>query len=151
MSAPPNLVLTTGPQTTQITAAFSIPGSAATGTIVQATVSAFGPLVGSQTTIVVPITEVWHVIDLYVVSTPTIDATLLTFINGYIQNIQPALSTTNINLLTRFRLPQSIPLAPGATFSSSISTLEANSSTLAVSQNVFYQIVRAPFTGSSAG
>lgn len=148
MSAPPpNLVLATGPQPTVIIATFTVPASSAVGTIVQAQVAGFGPLVGSQTTIVIPITEVWHVVRMSIVGAPTAaDATLLTFVSGYIQNIQPTLSILNINLLQPFQMPQSIPLGPGTTFASSISLLAASPSSSTV-QTVQYQVVRAPYTG----
>lgn len=143
---PPNLVMAAGPQGGEITVTYSIASGAVAGTVVQGNIVAFGPLVPQQSVTVVPITEVWHVVDIYVQGAPSVvDASLITTINGYVQNVNPKLSSLNLNLLTRFRLPQSIPLAPASSFSSSISLLAAASA--AGTQVLTYQVVKSPFTG----
>jgi len=117
------------------------------GTIVQGQIQAFGPLVPTQPVAVVPATEVWHITDIYVVGGPVAaDAQLITIINGYIQNIAPKLSSLNLNLLTRFRLPMSIPLAPNTTWASSLNLLATPSAN--ATQLVTYKVVKAPFTGA---
>jgi hypothetical protein len=143
---PPNLVMAAGPQGAEITVTYSIPSGASAGTVIQGNVVAFGPLVPQQNVVVIPITEVWHIVDIYVQGAPAVvDATLITTVNGYVQNINPKLSSLNLNLLTRFRLQQSIPLAPSASFSSSISLLSTTSTS--GTQVLTYKVIKSPFTG----
>lgn len=143
----PNLVTSLGRQRTEIIVSYTVPNSAASGAIIQGTVTAFGPLVGGQTTAVLPISEVWHVEDIYCVGGPAfVDAVVITFVNGYQQNIAPALSSINLNLLTRFDIGETIVLPPASTFASSLSLLAAGPAT-GGTQLVKYKIVKEPFTG----
>jgi len=145
-TAPPNLVMAVGPQPTEVTVSYSLTTAQTAGTIVQGQIQAFGPLVPTSPTVTVPSTEVWHIIDIYVVGGPVAaDALVITVINGYVQNIAPKLSSLNLNLLTRFRLPMSIPLAPNTTWSSSLSLLATPSTN--ATQLLTYKITRSPFTG----
>ena len=135
-----------GPQTTEVTVSYSLTPSQTAGSIVQGQMQSFGPLVPTSPRVTVPSTEVWHIIDIYVVGGPVAaDALVLTTINGYPQNIAPKLSSLNLNLLTRFRLTLSIPLAPNTTWSSSLSLLATP--TTNATQLLTYKITRAPFTG----
>ena len=129
MSAP-NLVTSSGPQRTELIASYSVGSSQANGSIFSGSVLGFGPLVGSQTTVVVPNSEVWHIEDIYDVGGPAyVDAVVVIFINGYQQNVQPTLSSINLNVLTRFSLTQTIVIPPAGTFATSIYTLAAGPST----------------------
>ena len=143
----PNLVTSLGRQRTEIIASYTIPGNVAAGAVIQGSVTGFGPLVGAQTTIVLPISEVWHVEDIYCVGGPAFaDAVVVTFVNGYQQNIAPALSSINLNLLTRFDIGETIVLPPASTFATSLSMLAAGPAT-GGTQLVKYKIVKEPFTG----
>jgi hypothetical protein len=145
--APPNLVGAFGPQTTELTVTWTIPANAPAGSVIVGTITAFGPLGGSVSSIFTPIVEVWHILDLYVVGGPVgPDAVVFTLINGYVQNFQAKLSSINLNILTRYRLSDSIPIPPASQVSSSISTLSLNGAT-AVTQTGTYRVNKAPFTG----
>ena len=142
-----NLVMTTGAQPVELTVSFTVPANSPAGSIVQGNISAFGPLVAASNTIVIPITEVWHIIDMYVIGAPAaVDATIIPLINGYVQNVNPKLSSVNLNLLTRFRLPMSLPLSPSSTIAVSISTLALSGGATAT-QILTVKVTRAPYTG----
>jgi hypothetical protein len=146
MSAP-SQVMATGPQPFEITITFSIAGGAPAGTIVPGSISAFGPLVAAATTVVVPITEVWHIVDIYKQGGPAVvDAFILVLINGYVQNVQVKLSSINLNLLTRFRLGQSIVLSPASTFAVSLQLL-ATAPAGGGTETITFQTIKSPFRG----
>lgn len=144
-SAIPNIVTAIGPQTTELTVTYSIATSAPAGTVVSGNIVAFGPLTPSGGTVVVPNTEVWHLIDLYVAGAPVgPDAFVVTTLNGYQQNFQPKLSSMNLNLLTRFRLASSIPYIPNSSFSTSLVTLAAAGASGPYVQVLSYEMVKSP-------
>lgn len=146
MTANPSLVTLTGPQKTEMQVSYSLTTSQTQGQSVNGNITAFGPLVGSSTTIVVPITEVWHITDVYINGTPVgPNGQLLIVINGYPQVVSPSIANTNINLLTRFRLAQSIPLSPAVSFS--ISLVLDSAPTAAATQSVYFPMIRSPYTG----
>lgn len=146
-SAPPNLIGAFGPQTTELTVTYTIAASAPAGTIIVGSITAFGPLGGSSSQFFTPIVEVWHIVDLYDTGGPVgPDAIVFTVINGYVQNFQAKLSSINLNILTRYRLTDSIPIPPASQVSSSISLLAANGAS-AVTQIVTYRVNKAPYTG----
>ncbi|MEM0121224.1 MAG: hypothetical protein QW688_07305 [Thermoprotei archaeon] len=141
-----NLVTLTGPQPTSIIVSFGLTTSQSAGSIVQGQISAFGPLVPASPSIFIPITEVWQVTDIYVVGGPVAaDGQPLFVVNGYPQVVTPTLSQLNLNLLTRFRLTQSIPLAPASSLAVSLSLLATPSTN--ATQILYMKIMRAPFTG----
>ena len=146
MGAPPNLVMAIGSQPTEINVNFSLTTTQTTGSVVAGNIEAFGPLSPPQPVVTVPAVEVWHITDLYVLGGPVAaDGQVLLLINGYIQNIAPKLSSLNLNLLTRFRLPYSIPLAPNTTWSTSLYLLQTP--TVNATQLLTIKVQKAPFTG----
>ena len=145
MSAP-GLVLLTGPQDFEITISWSLTTSMVSGQIVPGNATAFGPFVPSGTTWQVPITEVWHVVDIYDVGGPVgPDAYLQLFLNGYQQQINPKLSSVNLNIITRFQLQESLVLAPSSTNAVSLVLLAAPSAN--VTQLLTLKTIKSPYTG----
>jgi hypothetical protein len=139
-----SLVAQVGPQTNIILVSYTIPNSAASGTVAQGSVAAFGPLVGATNPVVVPSTDVWLLEDMWVVGGPAfVDAQVMTILNGIPQNFYPTLSSMNQNTLTRFRLSQKIPIYANYTFASTITTLAAGPAT-GGTQVVQYQVQRGP-------
>ncbi len=150
MAVNPDLVMATGSQVLEINVAFNEINTQTAGTVVQGQMQGFGVFVSASAQTTVPITEVWHIIDTYNVGGVVnggADGTFVLLINGYIQNVQWKVSTSNLNLLTRFRLTQSIVLAPASTFSLSLVLASAPTSTTTVTQIQTLKIVRAPYTG----
>jgi len=148
MPVNPDLVLATGAQVVEIPVSFSETTSQSAGTVIQGQMQGFGAFVSASTQVTVPITEVWHIIDTYNVGGIVgggADGTFVLLINGYIQNVQWKVSTSNLNLLTRFRFTQSIVLAPASTFS--LSLVLAGTPTNNVTQVQTLKIIRAPYTG----
>jgi len=148
MAVNPDLVMATGSQVLEIQASFSETTTQSAGTVIQGQLQGFGVFVSASSQITVPITEVWHIIDVYNVGGVVgggADGTFVLLINGYIQNVQFRVSTTNLNLLTRFRLTQSIVLAPASTFS--LSLVLAGTPTGNVTQIETLKVIRAPYTG----
>jgi len=139
-----SLVAQVGPQTTTILVSYTVPNAAASGTVVQGSISAFGPLVGASNPVVIPSTDVWILDDMWVVGGPAyVDAQVMTILNGIPQNFYPTLSSMNLNLLTRYKLTQKIPFYANYTFASTLTTLAAGPSTGGV-QNLVYQVQRGP-------
>ena len=139
-------VTLTGPQDFEVTTTFSLTTAMTAGTIVSGTLTAFGPFVPSNQTIQIPITEVWHMNDIYDVGGPVgPDAYIQLFINGYQQQINPKLSSANLNLITRFQLQASIVWAPASTIAVSIVLLAAP--TAAVTQSLTIKGIKSPYTG----
>ena len=148
MAVNPDLVLATGSQVVEIPVSFSETTTQSAGTVIQGQMQGFGVFVSASTQVTVPITEVWHIIDTYNVGGVVgggADGTFVLLINGYIQNVQWKVSTSNLNLLTRFRLTQSIVLAPASTFS--LSLVLSGTPTANVTQVQILKIIRAPYTG----
>jgi len=148
MPVNPDLVMATGAQVVEIPVSFSETTTQSAGTVIQGQMQGFGAFVSASTQVTVPITEVWHIIDTYNVGGVVnggADGTFILLINGYIQNVQWKISTSNLNLLTRFRLTQSIVLAPASTFS--LSLVLAGTPTASVTQVQTLKIIRAPYTG----
>jgi len=148
MAVNPDLVLATGSQVVEIPISFSETTTQSAGTVIQGQMQGFGVFVSASTQVTVPITEVWHIIDTYNVGGVVgggADGTFVLLINGYIQNVQWKVSTSNLNLLTRFRLTQSIVLAPASTFS--LSLVLSGTPTANVTQVQILKIIRAPYTG----
>jgi len=148
MAVNPDLVLATGAQVVEIPVSFSETTSQSAGTVIQGQMQGFGAFVSASTQVTVPITEVWHIIDTYNVGgvvSGGADGTFVLLINGYIQNVQWKVSTSNLNLLTRFRLTQSIVLAPASTFS--LSLVLAGTPTASATQVQTLKIIRAPYVG----
>lgn len=145
----PNLVAALGGQGTELNASYVVGSGAVAGTVIAGSLTAFGPLAGvASQAITVPLAEVWWIEDIYDVGgvvSQGADAAVLMFVNGYMQNSQPALSTINLSLLTRFDLGYQIQLLPGVTFSTSISLL-ATAGTGAT-QVVKFKVNKEPYTG----
>lgn len=146
MAANPSLVVLTGPQKSEMIVNFSLTTTQTAGQPVPGSITAFGPLVGANTVVTVPITEVWHITDVYINGAPVgPNGQILLLINGYPQVIAPSISNTNLNLLTRFRLAQSVPLSPASTFSMSLVISAVPGA--AATQSVYFPFVRSPYTG----
>ncbi len=143
MSAPAYVTLT-GPQTTVMPISGTLAASAGAGTVVTTSIQAFGPSSPATQSVNVPITEVWKIIDMYVIGSYTPDAIMQLFINGYQQNINPDLNSMNLNLLTRFKLAQSVVLPPASTWFVNLVSTAANG-TSAVTYTLYYTVVRAPY------
>jgi len=93
----------------------------------------------------VPINEVWHITDVFsngVVSGGA-DGMITININGIPQPVGFVVSQINTSLLTRFKLTESIPIAPGSTISMQL-TLSGASGSSAVTQTVYVTIKRIP-------
>jgi len=148
MAVNPDLVMATGSQVLEIQSAFSETTTQSIGSVIQGQLQGFGIFVSASPQVTVPITEVWHIIDTYNVGgvvSGGADGTFVLLINGYIQNVQWKVSTSNLNLLTRFRLTQSIVLAPASTFS--LSLVLSGTPTASVTQVQSLKIIRAPYVG----
>lgn len=142
----PGLVILTGPQDFEITASFALTAAMVAGQIVPGTIAAFGPFVPTSTSVQIPITEVWHVVDVYTVGGPVgPDANIQIFLNGYQQQINPKLSSVNLNLITRFQLQQSLVFSPASTIAISIVLLAAP--TASVTQLLTLKSIKNPYTG----
>jgi hypothetical protein len=142
----PGLVLLTGPQDFEITCAFALNNTMVAGQIIPAVITAFGPFVPAAAQVQLPITEVWHVVDIYTVGAPVgPDAFIQLFLNGYQQQINPKISSVNLNLITRFQLQQTLVFAPASTVSVSIVLLAAPVG--AVTQLLTLKTIKAPYTG----
>jgi hypothetical protein len=143
----PAYVTLTGPQPTVIVVSFTVAASAASGSVIQGQITAFGPLMPASTSVTVPITEVWSIVSFYTLSTYTPDATIQLLINGYPQTISPTLNSVYINNYNKWRLDTAIKLPPASTFSVNIVLLAANGSS-AQTYTLYMGAVRAPFAGS---
>ena len=148
MSSTPAYVTITGPQPTVFIVSFSVAASAAAGTVIQGSISAFGANQPAQSAITVPSTEVWSIVDLYTLSTVSPDAQVQLYVNGYLQNIQPTLNSVYINNYSKWKLTQVFKLPPTATWSISIVLLAANGTT-AQTYTLYMSAVRAPFIPQS--
>jgi len=139
-----SLVAQVGPQPNVAIVSYTVANSAAQGAVCTGTISAFGPLVGSTNPIVIPSTDVWVLTDMWVVGGPAfVDAQVMTILNGIPQNFYPPLSSMNINLNTRWRLPTYVPIYANYTFASTITLLAAGPST-GGTQLVYYHFLRGP-------
>lgn len=150
-TAPLNLVQPTGAQAVEVTLSFSLTTTQVPGQLVFASIGAFGPLGGTTpagSNVQVPITEMWNIIDIYNVGgvvTNGVNATLVLVIAGNPQYTNFSIASTNLNLLTRARLRQSLPLTPGQTWTAAIQ-LSATPAA-AVTQTETLLIMKAPYTG----
>jgi hypothetical protein len=151
MPASLNLVQPTGAQPVEITLSFSLTTTQVAGQLVFASIAAFGPLGGTTPAggnVQVPITEMWNVVDIYNVGgvvSGGVNASLVMIIAGNPQYTNFSLATTNLNLLTRARLRQSLPLTPGQTWTAAIQLSAAP--TAAVTQTETLLTIKAPYTG----
>jgi len=142
----PGLVILTGPQDFEVTVSFALTAVMVAGQIVPGTIQAFGPFVPTSPTVQIPITEVWHIVDVYAVGGPVgPDANIQIFLNGYQQQINPKLSSVNLNLITRFQLGQSVVFSPASTIAISIVLLAAP--TASVTQLLTLKAIKSPYTG----
>ncbi|MEM3829042.1 MAG: hypothetical protein QXP36_07510 [Conexivisphaerales archaeon] len=124
---------------------FPIPASAAAGTVINAQMQLLGPNVPPTTTQTVPSNEVWHILDIFTqgVVSGGADGQIVLTINGIDQPYSISVSNVNISLLTRFTLPQSIPIGPNSTISFKL-ILSAASGSSAVTQLVYVKLLRRP-------
>lgn len=143
MSVPAYVTLT-GPQTTVMVASFSVAASAAAGSVIQGSILAFGPQSPAVSAPQVPITEVWSIVDIYIIGSVSPDALLSIYINGYPQDINPNLNSLNLNNLTRWKLTQALKLPPASTWFTTITLLAANGSS-AQTYTVYFSVIRAPY------
>ena len=142
----PGLVILTGPQDFEISISFTLTNVMVAGQIVPGTIQAFGPFVPISSLVQVPITEVWHIVDVYTVGGPVgPDANIQIFLNGYQQQINPKLSSCNLNLITRFQLGQTVVFSPASTVSVSIVLLAAPVAN--ATQLLTLKSVKSPYTG----
>ena len=124
----PNLVTAIGPQDTEISISFTEPANSPAGSIFQGSILASNPLAGSNNQVTVPSSEVWHILNTYNVggvATNCVDSSLVIIINNYVQNVQVAVSSTNLSLLRGFALSESIPIPPSGTLAVSLYSLAA--------------------------
>ena len=145
----PSYVTLTGPQTTVMPASFNIAASAAAGSVIQGSILAFGPQSPAVTAPQVPITEVWSIVDLYIIGTVTPDALLSIYINGYPQDINPDLNSLNLNNLTRWKLMQALKLPPASTWFTTVTLMAANG-TSQQTYTVYFSVIRAPYLPGSS-
>jgi len=143
----PAYVTLTGPQPTVFIVTFSIAANAVAGTVVQGNISAFGALMPATSSVQVPITEVWSIVDFYTLSTVSPDAQIQLFINGYPQNIYPTLNSVYINQYKKWMLNQAIKIPPASTWSVNIVLLGNNGSS-AQTYTLYISAVRAPFVAT---
>jgi len=144
----PAYVTLTGPQPTVFIVTFSIAANAPAGTVIQGSIQAFGALMPATSSVQVPITEVWSIIDFYTLSTVSPDAQIQLLINGYIQNIYPTLNSVYINNYKKWTLTQAIKIPPASTWSVSIVLLGNNGSS-AQTYTLYISAVRAPFVATT--
>lgn len=146
-----NLIQPTGPQPVEITLSFSLTTTQVVGQFVFASIAAFGPLGGTTpagSNVQVPITEMWNILDIYNVGgvvSGGVNASLVMIVAGNPQYTNFSLATTNLNLLTRARLRQTIPLTPGQTWTAAIQLSAVP--TAAVTQTETLLTMKAPYTG----
>jgi len=145
----PAYVTLTGPQPTVFIVTFSIAASAAAGSVVQGSISAFGALMPATQSVNVPITEVWSIVDFYTLATVTPDAQIQLFINGYPQNIYPTLNSVYINNYKKWTLNQAIKIPPASTWSVNAVLLGTNGTT-AQTYTLYISAVRAPFVATTS-
>jgi len=144
----PAYVTLTGPQPTVFIVTFSVAANAAAGTVIQGSISAFGALMPATSSVQVPITEVWSIVDFYTLSTVSPDAQIQLLINGYIQNIYPTLNSVYINQYKKWTLNQAIKIPPASTWSVNIVLLGNNGSS-AQTYTLYISAVRAPFVATT--
>lgn len=132
-----------GANPSTVSVSFDIAASAASGTIVSGTITAFGPLVSSSTTVVVPPTQRWYVYSVDTANGPTgPDGQVQMLLNGDLQYFQPYLSQTSLAVLRGYTLPQPVRMKPNTTIAFILTLSEANSSTAAVTQTVKFGVVK---------
>lgn len=143
----PSLVVLTGPQKSEMIVNFSLLTTQVAGQPVAGSVTAFGPQVAGSSSPTVPITEVWHITDVYINGSPVgPNGQIQLLVNGFTQVVAPSIANTDLNLLTRFRLAQSVVLTPATTFAMSL--VLASAPTAAATQSVYFPFFRSPYTGS---
>jgi hypothetical protein len=147
MSAPSYVTLT-GPQATVFIVTASLPANAGAGTVVQASIQ-IAPQLPAVSSVVVPSTEVWSIVDLYTLTTYSPDAAIQLYINGYLQDIYPTLNSVYINNYKKWTLTQAIKLPPTASWTIQLVTLGAVGSS-AVSVTLYISAIRAPFVAVSS-
>ena len=143
----PSYVTLTGPQTTVMPASFTIAASADAGSVIPGAILAFGPQSPAVAAPQVPITEVWSIVDLYIIGSVTPDALLSIYINGYPQDINPDLNSLNLNNLTRWKLMQALKLPPASTWFTTVTLMAANG-TSQQTYTVYFSVIKAPYLPS---
>jgi hypothetical protein len=105
-----------------------------------------GPDAPAVQTVTVPSSEVWHIVDIFTqgVVSGGADGQLVININGFDQPLSITLSAMDINKLSRFTLPQSIPIPPNATVYFKLVLLGAVGAS-AVTQTVNIKLIRIPY------
>jgi len=135
-----------GANPSTIRATFSIPASAASGTTITATISAFNVFVPAQETVVIPPNQRWYI---YTITTAAgavgPDGTVSILKNGDLQYFQPSLSQTSLSVLRGYTFPQPVQLLQNSTLSMLLTLTEANSSSAIVTQNVNLDTVKYAF------
>jgi hypothetical protein len=148
---PVNLVQPTGAQGVEINASFSYGTTNVSGQLIFASIAAFGPLGGTTPAggnVQVPITEMWNIVDIYNVGgvvSSGVNGTLVIVIAGNPQYTNFSIASTNLNLLTRARLTESLPLTPGQTFTFALQL--GATPTASVTQTETFMVMKAPYTG----
>lgn len=146
MAVNPGLVTSTGAQPTEMVVDFDLTTSMVIGQSVPGTIYALGAQFAGVTSQLVPLTEVWHITDVYINGAPAgPNGQLLIQVNGFAQIPQPSIANTQLSLYSRFDLTQSVVLVPGASFS--VSLILSAAPTAAVTQSVYFPFMRSPYTG----
>ncbi len=128
-----------------VPATFSIAGSAASGTIVTATLYPFGlQNPATSTNFQVPAGSNYQLSDMYVPSTPAVDGQLIFQLNGVTQGENLVLSTMVSSNSARARLSQPLVLKPSDVLTVQIVTAAANSSTAAATDTLYLHFLQIP-------
>lgn len=132
-----------GANPSTVNVSFSIAGSATSGTTITGSISAFGPFVPAQTSIVVPPTQRWYFYNVSTTNGATgPDGKVQILLNGDLQYFQPYLSQTSLAVLRGYTFPQVVRARPNTTLTVILTLSEANSLTTAVTQNVNFDIIK---------
>lgn len=146
MAVNPGLVTSTGAQKTEMVVDFGLTTSMVQNQAVPGTIYALGASFAGVSAQLIPLTEVWHITDIYINGAPAgPNGQILIQVNGFPQIPQPSIANTQLGLYSRFDLTQSVVLVPGATFS--VSLVLGSAPTAAVTQSVYLPFMRSPYTG----
>lgn len=135
-----------GANPSTISVNFAIPGSAANGTIITGTITAYSALVPGSETVVIPPNQRWYFYAVSTQSGPTgPDGRLQVLKNGDIQYFQPFLSQTSLSVLRGYTFPQKIRFLQNSTLNILLVLSEANSATTQVTQTVQFDVIKYAF------
>jgi hypothetical protein len=131
-------------QTAVVYTTFTIAGSAIAFSSSSGNLYIYGLSQPAVTSFVVPSSEMWHLVDIYISSSLSIDAQFQLVVNGIVQPLVIELNSTIVTNSARVKLPTPFTILPNQTISTNFLIYTANGATTSVTENCFLVFVRQP-------